>query len=145
LLVPAWKGVPDPIEKVFALLAQYRSSIVGTDCRYGCPIGSLALEIHEPDPAVQSALAANFTAWVDAIAKCFTEASDRLPKRIDSRALAEFALTTMEGGVMQTRTHRDVGYFDRAVDQLRTYIELLEREAAGAKPTAVRTRKSKGK
>ena len=44
LLAPAWKGVGDPIEKVFALLARYRQSVVRTDCVYGCPIGSLALE-----------------------------------------------------------------------------------------------------
>src|SRR6476469_846072 len=50
LLAPAWKGIDDPIERIFALLAKYRQSIVATDCAYGCPIGSLALEIHEPDP-----------------------------------------------------------------------------------------------
>jgi len=132
LLAPAWKGVTDPIQKVYALLAQYRRSIVETDCVYGCPIGSLALEIHEPDPAVQSALSANFDGWVKAIERCFDEAGARLPKRVDRRALAEFVLTTMEGGVMQSRTHRDVRYFDRSVRQLRTYVELLEREAATA-------------
>ncbi len=26
---------------------------------------------------------------------------------------------------MQARTHRDVGYFDRAVAQLRAYFEML--------------------
>ena len=66
LLAPAWKGVDDPIERVFALLARYRLGIVQTDCTYGCPIGSLALEIHEPDPPVRKALAANFNAWTDA-------------------------------------------------------------------------------
>ncbi len=53
LLAPAWKGVDDPIERVFALLARYRLGIVQTDCIYACPIGSLALEIHEPDPPVR--------------------------------------------------------------------------------------------
>src|SRR6476619_2262883 len=53
LLAPAWEGVDDPIERIFALLARYRASIVQTDCVYGCPIGSLALEIHEPDPPVR--------------------------------------------------------------------------------------------
>jgi len=50
LLAPAWKDVSDPIERVFALLAAYRRALELTDCTYGCPIGSLALEIHEPDP-----------------------------------------------------------------------------------------------
>lgn len=130
LLAPAWKSVADPIEKIFALLARYRQSILKTDCVYGCPIGSLALEIHEPDPPVRKALADNFNAWVDAVEQCLLEADLRLPKRADRRALAEFVLTAMEGGVMQARTHRDVAYFDRAVRQLRTYFGYLERDKA---------------
>src|SRR5436305_8774315 len=44
LLDPAWKGVDDPVERIFALLARYRKSLKDTECFYGCPIGSLALE-----------------------------------------------------------------------------------------------------
>ena len=65
LLEPAWAGVDDPVERVFALLARYRRALVETDCTYGCPIGSLALELHEPDPPVRALLAANFRGWVD--------------------------------------------------------------------------------
>ena len=67
LLEPAWAGVDDPVERVFALLARYRRAIVDTDCEYGCPIGSLALELHEPDPVVRELLAANFRGWVAAV------------------------------------------------------------------------------
>ena len=124
LLEPAWKGVDDPIERVFALLRSYRRALVQTDCTYGCPIGSLALELHEPDPAVRGLLAANFDAWVGAVEGCFRRAS-RFPPNTDFRALAELVLTVMEGGVMQARTFRDVSYFDRSVDQLRTIIERM--------------------
>ena len=119
LLAPAWSGVSDPVDRVFALLAAYRQAIVQTDCTYGCPIGSLALEIHEPDPPVRERLAANFTAWTDAVERCLIDAGDRIPREADRRALAEFVLTTMEGGVMLARSYRDVAYFDRAVAQLR--------------------------
>ena len=122
LLEPAWQGVDDPIERIFALLARYRSAIVSTDCEYGCPIGSLALEIHEPDLAVRELLAANFAAWVDAVRICLEAGHGRLPAGADLQALAEFILAVMEGGVMQARTHRDVGYFDRAVAQLRAHL-----------------------
>src|SRR5689334_9899468 len=98
LLEPAWKGVDDPIERVFALLARYRHSIVSTGCVYGCPIGSLALEIHEPDPPVRALMMANFDAWVGAIRRCLDAAS--LSRSVDRQALAEFVLTTMEGAVM---------------------------------------------
>jgi TetR/AcrR family transcriptional regulator, transcriptional repressor for nem operon len=133
LLAPAWEGVVDPVERVFALLARYRQSVVDTDCTYGCPIGSLALEIHEPDPTVREALAANFNGWTDAIEECLDAAGPLLPKTANRRELAELVLTTMEGAVMQARTHRDVGYFDRSVRQLRNYFDLLQREAARAR------------
>lgn len=125
LLQPAWGKVADPLERIFALLARYREFIVQTDCSYGCPIGSIALELHEPDPAVRELLAANFLAWIEAVQRCVIAAGEALPARVDSRALAEFVLTAMEGAVMQARTFRDVTYFDRTIAQLRAYFDLL--------------------
>jgi len=129
LLEPAWAGVEDPIERIFALLARYRKSLADTDCFYGCPIGSLALELHEPDPAVRERLARNFDAWIEAVAACLLQAKSRLPADQNLRELAQFVLTTMEGGVMQARTFRDIDYFDAAVRQLRRYFNgLIKRE-----------------
>ena len=129
LLEPAWRGVEDPIEKIFKLLAGYRDALIQTECTYGCPIGSLALEIHEPDPTVRERLAANFSNWTAAIEGCLKAAGDRVPAGIDRRALAEFVLTTMEGAVMLARSYRDIGYFDRAVQQLRDHFNRLLRPA----------------
>jgi len=130
LLDPAWQGIDDPIERVFALLARYRGALLSTECTYGCPIGSLALELHEPDPPVRARLAANFDAWVAAIERCFVDAGARLPADVDRRALAVFALTTMEGGVMLARTHRTPAAFDDAVRMLRDHVARLEAAAA---------------
>jgi TetR/AcrR family transcriptional regulator, transcriptional repressor for nem operon len=125
LLEPAWAGVDDPIERIFALLGRYRKSLLDTDCFYGCPIGSLALELHEPDLAVRERLAKNFSAWIEAIEECLLRAKARLPANLKRRELAQFVLTTMEGGVMQARTFRDLEYFDAAVRQLREYFKRL--------------------
>ena len=131
LLEPAWAGVEDPVDKVFALLARYRWALVESECTYGCPIGSLALELHEPDPPVRELMAANFSAWVEAVEEQLRAATDRFPSDTDLRALAELALNVMEGGVMQARTFRDVGYFDRAIAQLRAHFDaLLQKERA---------------
>ncbi len=123
LLDPAWQGVTDPVERIFALLASYRHALVVTECTFGCPIGSLALELHEPDPVVRERLAENFAAWTRAVADCAVAA--RLP---DPDGLAEFVLAVMEGGVMLARTYRDIAHFDRAIARLRRHFELLERE-----------------
>jgi AcrR family transcriptional regulator len=132
LLEPAWRDVDDPIEKVFALLQFYRTLLLETDCTYGCPIGSLSLELHEPDPKVRELLAQNFEGWVIAIEGCLKAGAARLPRKTDTRSVAQFVLTVMEGGVMQARTHRDVAYFDRSVSQLRAHFDLLEASARAA-------------
>jgi TetR/AcrR family transcriptional repressor of nem operon len=129
LLAPAWEGVSDPISRIFALLAAYRRMLSNTDCLYGCPIGSLALELHEPDPPVRELLALNFSGWVTHVQACLDQAIDRLPGSTDTHALATFVLTVMEGGVMQSRTHRTLEAFDAGVKQLRDYFTRLERAA----------------
>ena len=134
LLDPVWTGIDDPIEKIFALLGRYRAALDATHCAYGCPIGSLALELHEPEPAVRELLAANLAAWVGAVEECLAQANDRLPESLDRQALAEFVLTTMEGGVMQARTHRDIGHFDRSVAVLREHFILLENTVRNSQP-----------
>jgi len=125
LLEPAWEGLTDPIDRLFALLGSYRRALVDTECQYGCPIGSLALELHEPGPVVRELLASNFDGWVDAVENCLAGARHRFAPDTDLRAVAELALTVMEGGVMQARTYRDVGHFDRSVNQLRQYLDAL--------------------
>jgi len=129
LLKPNWDGVDDPIERIFALLNGYRIQLITTDCTYGCPIGNIALEIHEPDPQVRELLAANFTNWSRAVERCLDAAEDRLPRDTDRAALAEYILTVMEGAVMQARTYRELGYFDRNIAMLREHLGLLESKA----------------
>ena len=134
LLVPAWEGIADPIAKVFALLAAYRRALESSGCTYGCPIGSLALELHEPDPPVRELLAVNFSGWVSHIRTCLDAARNRLPRTIDTEQLATFVLTTMEGGVMQARTHRSLSAFDASVASLHDYFDRLEAAAREESP-----------
>ena len=121
----AWDGVEDPIERIFSLLNGYRVHLMSSDFMYGCPIGSLALELHEPDPRVRELLATNFSNWVSGVEKCLVDAGERLPAETDRRALAEFILTIMEGAIMQARTARDITLFDRNVEVLRSHLDNL--------------------
>lgn len=129
LLDYAWHGIDDPIDKIFALLGGYRTALLTTECSFGCPIGSLALELHEPDPKVRALMAENFDNWTRAIEGCLEDAADRFPPDTERRALAEFVLTTMEGAVMQCRTQRDIGFFDRSIAMLREHISMLMERA----------------
>lgn len=130
LLAPAWEGVEDPLERVFALLGAYRRALEQTQCLYGCPIGSLALELHEPDPAVRDLLAINFDGWVRHVRACFEAGRARLPASVDAEKLARLTLSVMEGGVMQSRTYRTLDAFDDGVEMLRDYLLRLEKAAS---------------
>lgn len=133
LLAPAWEGVEDPIERIFALLASYRGMLEASDCLYGCPIGSIALELHEPDPPVRELLSINFTQWVGHVEGCLVAAGDRLPADLDRHMVAILVLNVMEGGVMQSRTHRTVEAFDASVAGLRDYLIRLEQAASAGR------------
>jgi TetR/AcrR family transcriptional regulator, transcriptional repressor for nem operon len=134
LLTPAWDGILDPIAKIFALLAVYRRALENSGCTYGCPIGSLALELHEPDPPVRELLSVNFSGWVSHIRACLEAAGSRLPRSVNTEQLATFVLTTMEGGVMQARTHRSLSAFDASVASLHDYFDRLEATVRGESP-----------
>jgi AcrR family transcriptional regulator len=125
LVEPAWQGVEDPIDRVFALLARYRRFLTDTQCYFGCPIGSLALELHDADESVRALLRANFEAWSGHVEACFVAAGDRLPRDLDRRGLAVLALSAMEGGVMLARTERTTDLFDVAIAQYRDYVTRL--------------------
>ena len=131
LLAPAWAGIDDPLERIFALLGAYRAMLAASDCTYGCPIGSLALELHEPDEPVRELLAQNFTNWTAAVADCIraAQAAGRLV-RVDPGRLSRHVLAVMEGAVMQARTHRSLDPFDDAIAVLHDHFSLLE----GGKP-----------
>jgi AcrR family transcriptional regulator len=127
---PAFATTPEPVERIFAILAGYRGRIVGTDCRYGCPLGRLALEIDPENAPAHGLIAENFRGWIDAVKECLAAIEDRLPEGTDLDALATFVLVAMEGGVMLARSYRSVEPFDRAVAELRHHFELLLRMGA---------------
>src|SRR5580704_17540874 len=63
VLRPAFARHRDPIVRIFAILQGYRERILGTGCRYGCPLGRLALEIEPENLPAHQRIADNFSGW----------------------------------------------------------------------------------
>src|SRR3954463_14916547 len=93
---PAFARSDDPVERIFAILAGYRERILQTDCKYGCPLGRLALEIDPENRPAHKLIAENFGGWIGAVRGCLEEARKRLPKKQDLDALATYVLAVME-------------------------------------------------
>jgi AcrR family transcriptional regulator len=124
---PAFAATTDPIGRVFAVMDGYRRAIVGTDFRYRCPIGSLALEMQNASDRARDLVNRNFAQWRAAVARCVRDAAPVLRDDVDADSLASFVLTVMEGGVMQATAERDIARFDDSVRHLRTYFDSLKR------------------
>jgi len=122
---PAYAQTEEPVGRIFAILAGYRERILTTQCRYGCPIGRLALEIDPENRPAHKLIAENFQGWTEAVRECVEQIKDRLPKGTDPAALATYVLAVMEGGVMLSRSYASVEPFDRSIAQLREHFRLL--------------------
>ncbi len=59
---PAYAQTNEPVARIFAILAGYRERILQTQCKYGCPLGRLALEIDPENRPAHELIAENFRA-----------------------------------------------------------------------------------
>lgn len=138
---PAFAQSPEPVERIFAILAGYRERILQTNCQYGCPLGRLALEIDPENRPAHRLIAENFQGWIGAIRECIDQLRPRLPRSTNPGALAPFVLVVMEGGVMLSRSYGSVEPFDNAVKQLRQQFNTLLKPDAKALRAKHRTKK----
>lgn len=115
----------------------YRERILMTDCKYGCPLGRLTLEIDPENRPAHKLIAENFQNWIGVVRECIEQIKDQLPKTTDPDALSTYVLAVMEGGVMLSRSCGSVEPFDRAVKQLREHFRLLltPRKTDAQRPT----------
>ncbi len=139
VMAPAEAATDDPIERVFALMRQYRDGMARAGCHMGCPIGNLALEVSDEHARARELIHRNFERWADEVEGWLVAAGERLPRATDRRSLASFVLTVMEGGLMQARAAGRLEPFDESVAQLRNYftsLEALERSEPGRARTS---------
>jgi TetR/AcrR family transcriptional repressor of nem operon len=122
---PAFAESEEPVARIFAILEGYRERILQTECRYGCPLGRLALEIDPENRPAHHLIAENFQGWIGAVRECVEQIKGRLPRRTDPEALATYVLAVMEGGVMLSRSYGSVEPFDLSIAQLREHFRLL--------------------
>ncbi len=124
---PAFARTEEPVARIFAILAGYRDRIIQTECRYGCPLGRLALEVDPENRPAHDLIARNFQGWITVIRECLQRIKPELPEQTDPESLATYVLAVMEGGVMLSRSYGSVEPFDRAVAQLREHFRMLLR------------------
>jgi TetR/AcrR family transcriptional regulator, transcriptional repressor for nem operon len=97
-------------------------------CRGGCPIGTLAGELAEADPAARDDIARGFARWEEAIAQGIRAMHDRgeLPADVDPDRLALALLAAHQGGLILTQVRRDPAPLEASLDAMIDHVaELL--------------------
>jgi TetR/AcrR family transcriptional regulator, transcriptional repressor for nem operon len=97
-------------------------------CRGGCPIGTIAGELAEVDPAAREEIARGFARWEGAIAEGIHAMHDRgeLPADTDPDRLALALLAAHQGGLLLTQIRRDPAPIEAALDEMIDHVaELL--------------------
>jgi TetR/AcrR family transcriptional repressor of nem operon len=97
-------------------------------CRGGCPIGTLAGELAEADPAAREDIARGFARWEESLGEGIRAMHDRgeLPPDTDPDRLALALLAAHQGGLLLTQVRRDPAPLEAALDEMIDHVaELL--------------------
>ena len=112
-------------------LRAWRDVLVGSRrnlrCRGGCPLGSLASELTETDPAARAQLANGFRQWEVGIRKGLRTMHGRgdLPASANPDDLALAMLAAIQGGILLTQVYRETKPMEVALDAMLAHIESL--------------------
>jgi TetR/AcrR family transcriptional regulator, transcriptional repressor for nem operon len=95
------------------------------DFRGGCPLGSLASELAESDGPAREDIVAGYRRWRGAIGAGLAGMKDRgeLVEDADVDKLATALLTTLQGGLLLTKTLRDGEPLQTALETVIDHIE----------------------
>jgi AcrR family transcriptional regulator len=123
-------GGDDPVAALDALFAEYRTNLLATDFRAGCPVVAVAIESSEDGPDLRDCTLAAFDRWRREIAGSI-ERSGVGPARADE--LAVHVIASIEGAIILSRAYRDLEPLERVRSELH---RLLDGEPDQVKGTA---------
>ena len=121
-------GAPTAVGMLDVAVRFYRTGLLDSDFRAGCPVMAVAVEAGDPDTRTAAAVdraAAAFVRWSDLIARRLVD--DGVPRK-KAAELATLTIAALEGALAMARAQRDVAPLDAVHRQLRT---LISSEAEG--------------
>jgi AcrR family transcriptional regulator len=108
-----------PLAALDALLDEYRTTLLKTDFRAGCPVVAVAVEPGEDGADLRERAADVFTRWRTVIARAFTT-SGIAAGRADELAL--HVIAGFEGALILCRAHRDLAPLEVIHRELRQSV-----------------------
>src|SRR5438105_4847982 len=115
----SWAG----IDRWFDFMVQHQ---IEQQARGGCPIGSLAGQLAESDPAARAVIAAGLERWEARLRDGLTRMKTRgkLRNDADPAALATATMASIQGGLVLTQVRRDPDQLRTALNAARNNLRL---------------------
>lgn len=108
------------VQRMFDQAAEHYES---NDCKAGCFIGNIALEMADSNEAFREKAGGFFKDWTERLAGCLENAG----YKGDSKAAAEAVVALYEGAIMLARARRDAEVFKRVGRVARTIVDAKNR------------------
>lgn len=117
---PGWEGIRAWFDAILA--AQKRARYAG-----GCPVGSMAAEMADRDPALRARLRDAFQRKRNAVHRHLAALQDAggLRADADTDALATFVMATLQGGLLLGSTYKDGAPLRHAIEAACAHLRSL--------------------
>ena len=100
-------GAP-PLDRITACLEGFVTEQDKSGCRGGCPFGNLAIELADVHEGFRERLSSAFRSLADGFSTLLDRAkvAGTLRQDADAKALGEFLVATIEGGILLAKVHK---------------------------------------
>jgi AcrR family transcriptional regulator len=135
--VSDWEDLERWADTMVAIVEEHQA-------RGGCPIGTLAAALSDVDERLRTSLSEAFQAWSDAIHGALVRLTENelIAADADLDALTTITLSAIQGGLLLTKTSRDIGQLrtalDGAIAQLRAQAPTGRARDRSAAPSSRR-------
>lgn len=114
------EAAEDPLGAVDTLLDEYRTSLLASDFRAGCPVVAVAVESGEDGPDLSDHVVGAFDRWRQILARGFNGYGIDQTR---SEELALLVVSGFEGALILSRAYRDLGPLESMRSEIRARVE----------------------
>ena len=118
---------PPPLDRIAAALDGFVNEQEASNCRGGCPFGNLAIELADVHEGFRERLSSAFRQLSTAFADLLERArrSGQLRQDADPRALGEFLVASIEGGILLAKVHKSAETLKTVLTQARDHVDCM--------------------
>ncbi|MBX9689058.1 MAG: TetR/AcrR family transcriptional regulator [Candidatus Obscuribacterales bacterium] len=117
----------EPMEKLLAFLAAFSDVVENPPLPGGCPLLNCAVENSDSNPLLGEQVKMAFESFLNSTEQLLISAreSGALKKDIDTRQVATFIVSSLEGGIMLSNLYKEPDRMKQVCESLKAYISLL--------------------